>query len=129
MKIFCVSTLKSIEPHYRLNLLRKEKHIDDSWKSVSTDNVWIGRYCKWPVYSVPEAIECHRETHHPTMYNQPNAALNVTIELNMQGEKKTRFVEKFQRMAMIPHKFELNEERSILVLAKGDVILLNVLPV
>ncbi|KAG4078033.1 hypothetical protein HA402_002084 [Bradysia odoriphaga] len=107
----------------KLNALRQEKHIDDSWKSASTDNVWIGRYCKWRVYSVPEAIECHRETHHPSMYNEPNALLNVTIELNMQGEKSTRFVDKFQRMAMIPHKFELNEERNILVLAKGEDLL------
>lgn len=56
------------------------------------------------------------------MYNEPNALLNVTIELNMQGEKITRFVDQFQRMAMIPHKFDHKEERNILVLAKGDVI-------
>lgn len=105
-----------------MNLLRKEKHIDDSWKAVSKDNVWIGKYYQWRVHPVLEAIECHRETHHSTMYNEPNAPLNVTIELNMQGEKITRFVEKFQRMAMIPHSFDHKEERNIMVLAKGDVI-------
>lgn len=105
-----------------MNLLRKDRHVDDSWKAVAKDNVWIGRYCRWRIYTVAEAIQCHRETHHPSMYNEPNALLNVTIELNMQGEKKTRFVDKFQRMAMIPHKFDRNEERNILVLAKGEVI-------
>lgn len=105
-----------------MNLLRKDKHIDDSWKAVSKDNVWIGRYYQWRVYTVHEAIKCHRETHHPSMYNEPNSLLNVTIELNLQGEKITRFVDQFQRMAMIPHKFDHKEERNIMVLAKGDVI-------
>ncbi|KAJ6638193.1 39S ribosomal protein L1, mitochondrial [Pseudolycoriella hygida] len=107
----------------KLNLLRKDKHIDDAFKSVSKDDVWIGRYCRRPIYSFAEAVQNHRETHHPTIYNEPNAALNVSIELNMQAEKITRFVEKFQRMAMIPHKFEHGEERNIIVLARGDDIL------
>lgn len=98
----------------------KDKHIDDTWKQVSTDNVWIGRYYRWRVYSVPEAIECHRETHHPTMYGLPHAPLNVEIELNMQGEKMTRFVENFHRMAMIEHEFDHGEERQIMALAKGE---------
>jgi len=107
----------------KMNLLRKDKHLDDSWKQVSKDDVWISRYYRWRVYSFSEAVECHRETHHPTAYNEPNAPLNVTIELNMQGEKITRFVDQFQRMAMIPHAFEHNEERNILVLAKGEELL------
>lgn len=77
------------------------------------------------MYTVAEAIECHRETHHPTMYNEPNASLNVTIELNMQGEKKTRFLDQFQRMAIIPNEFNHGEERQILVLAKSEVIFLK----
>lgn len=105
---------------FRLNLLLKDKHIDDSWKQLPTDNVWVGRYYQWRVYSVPEAIECHRETHHPEMYGLPNSPLNVEIELNMQGEKITRFVENFHRMAMIDHKFEHGEERQIMALAKGE---------
>lgn len=104
-----------------MNLNLKDKHVDDSWKAVPNDNVYIGRYYRWRVYSVTEAIQCHRETHHPTMYGIPNAKLNVEIELNMQGEKKTRFVDNFQRIAMIPHKFDHGEERNILVLAKGEV--------
>ncbi len=67
-----------------------------------------------------EAIECHKETHHPTMYNVPNAPLIAHIELNMQAEKSTRFVDNFQRMALINHKFDHGEERSILAFAKGQ---------
>lgn len=82
--------------------------------------MWVGRYYRWHTYTVREAIECHRETHDPTMYGHPSAPLCVDIELNMQGEKATRFVENFQRMAMIEHSFDHGEERQILVLSKGE---------
>lgn len=54
------------------------------------------------------------------MYNVPNAPLIAYIELNMQGEKATRFVENFQRMAPVQNKFDHGEERTVLVLAKGQ---------
>uniref|UniRef100_A0A0K8V460 39S ribosomal protein L1, mitochondrial n=1 Tax=Bactrocera latifrons TaxID=174628 RepID=A0A0K8V460_BACLA len=38
----------------------------------------------------------------------------------MRSEKKNRFVDNFQRMAMIPHKFEHGEDRKILVFTKGN---------
>ncbi|KAH8278763.1 hypothetical protein KR018_008912 [Drosophila ironensis] len=104
----------------KVNVKRADRHVDDSWKQVPKDDCYVGRYYRWPVYSVTEAIQCHRETHHPSMYNVPNAPLNVDIELNMQAEKATRFVDNFQRMAMIPHKFEHGEERKIIVFTKGN---------
>ncbi|XP_016987090.1 50S ribosomal protein L1 [Drosophila rhopaloa] len=104
----------------KINVKRADKHVDDSWKQVPKDDCYVGRYYRWPVYSVQEAIQCHRETHHPSMYNVPNAPLNVDIELNMQAEKITRFVDNFQRMAMIPHKFDHGEDRKIIVFTKGN---------
>ncbi|XP_064535772.1 large ribosomal subunit protein uL1 [Drosophila montana] len=104
----------------KINVKRADKHVDDSWKQVPKDDVYVGRYYRWPVYTVAEAIQCHRETHHPSMYNVPNASLNVEIELNMQGEKATRFVDNFQRMAMIPHKFHHGEDRKIIVFTKEN---------
>ncbi|XP_020811283.1 uncharacterized protein LOC110186440 [Drosophila serrata] len=104
----------------KINVKRADKHVDDSWKQVPKDDCYVGRYYRWPVYSVSEAIQCHRETHHPSMYNVPKAPLNVDIELNMQAEKITRFVDNFQRMAMIPHKFDHGEERKIIVFTKGN---------
>lgn len=67
-----------------------------------------------------EAVNCHRETHHPTMINLPNAPLMAHVELNMQGEKITRFVDNFQRMVAIPHVFNHGENRNIIVFAKGQ---------
>ncbi|XP_011202806.2 39S ribosomal protein L1, mitochondrial [Bactrocera dorsalis] len=104
----------------KINLQRENLHFDDSWKQLPQDNVYVLKYYRWPVYTVANAIECHRETHHPSMYNVPNAPLIVDIELDMRAEKKNRFVDNFQRMAMIPHKFEHGEERKILVFTKGN---------
>lgn len=69
-------------------MMRGVKKFDDSWKQTPTDNVYVQRYYKWTVYPFVEAVQCHRETHHPEVYNQPNAPLQILIELNMQGEKK-----------------------------------------
>lgn len=54
------------------------------------------------------------------MYNVPNAPLIAYVELNMQGEKGTKMVENFYRMAPATHKFEHGEERAILVFTKGQ---------
>lgn len=101
-------------------LNRPKRKFDDSWKQVATDNVYPTRYYRWKVYPFSEAVQCHRETHHPTMYNVPDAPLKVVIELNMQGEKKTRFVDNFYRVAPMPYAFDHGEERNILAFAKDE---------
>ncbi|KAG5864915.1 hypothetical protein JTB14_017006 [Gonioctena quinquepunctata] len=97
---------------------RQQRKFDDSWLGEPIDDVFVTKYYKWTVYPFEEAVKCHRETHHPEMYNKPNANLHVSIELNMQGEKKTRFVENFSRIAGIPHKFDQGEERPVLAFGK-----------
>lgn len=67
---------------------RVSRKVDDSWKREPIDDVYALKYYKWIVYSFVDAVKAHRETHHPEMYNKPNAELFVTIELNMRGEKK-----------------------------------------
>ncbi|XP_052888555.1 39S ribosomal protein L1, mitochondrial [Anopheles moucheti] len=104
----------------KLNLNVTNKHIDDSWKQDPKDDCWVSKYYKWRVYTVEEAVQCHRETHHPTVYNLPNAPLYAHVELNMQAEKVTRFVDNFQRMVAIAHRFEHGENRNIIVFAKGQ---------
>lgn len=55
----------------------------------SVDNVWIAKNHKWKIYSFEEAVQAHRETHHPTMYNSPNAFIKAFVELDMQVERDT----------------------------------------
>lgn len=66
------------------------RKFDDSMKKDPIDDVFVAKYYKWTVYPFSEAVQCHKETHHPEMYNKPDANLHVTIELNMQGEKKVQ---------------------------------------
>lgn len=97
---------------------RPSKKFDDSWMRTPTDEIYCTKYYKWKVYPFEEAIHCHRETHHPEMYNKPNAPVQAIIELYMQGEKKTRFIEDFNRICGINHYFPQNEERPIVAFAK-----------
>lgn len=55
------------------------------------------------------------------MYDVPDARVNVSIELNMKGEKKTKPVSPFTKMAMIDYPFDHKQERNILVFAKDPV--------
>lgn len=95
------------------------KRIREEWKQVSTDDVWIAKYYRWRLYNFAEAVECHRETHHPTVFNRPDAKLEVLVELDMRTAKPNKYVEKFTRTAMIPHGFDHGENRAILVFCKS----------
>lgn len=74
----------------RVQNTRIIRPIDDSFKLVSPDDVWPYKYYQWKVYSAAEAINCFKESHHPTMFNLPNSLLNVSIELNMALTKKVK---------------------------------------
>lgn len=108
-----------VEFNFRIKFDNKDKHLDDSWMQIPHDDAYIGKYYRWRVHTVAEAVQFHRETHHPTAYNNPNSPLIAHIELNMQGEKMTRFVDNFYRMAPINYKFDHGEERTILAFVKG----------
>ncbi|XP_011699010.1 PREDICTED: 39S ribosomal protein L1, mitochondrial isoform X2 [Wasmannia auropunctata] len=93
---------------------------DDSKKPEPIDNVWISKFHKWKINSFEEAVQGHRETHHPTIYNLPNASINAFIELDMQGVKKTKFVDAFTRIACLPHAFDHGQNRKILAFCKSS---------
>ncbi|XP_067004658.1 large ribosomal subunit protein uL1m [Anabrus simplex] len=103
----------------KLKVPTTKRRIEDFWKSDPVDNVWIGKYHKWRIYSFAEAVECHRETHHPTIYNVPDAPLNAFIELDMRAPKKNKFVDNFKRVVHIPYPFDLGDDRSVLVFCKS----------
>jgi hypothetical protein len=72
--------------------VRIAKRIDDNMKPDPLDNVWYSRHYKWPVYSFADAVQCHRETHHPTVYNSPDADLYINVELDMRAVKAVIFL-------------------------------------
>ncbi|XP_014469238.1 PREDICTED: 39S ribosomal protein L1, mitochondrial [Dinoponera quadriceps] len=92
---------------------------DDSKKTEAIDNIWIIKDHKWKIYSFEEAVQAHREIYHPTIYNSPNAFLKAFVELDMQGMKKTKFVDNFTKIACIPNGFEHGQVRKILAFCKS----------
>ena len=94
--------------------------MNESWKWKAVDDVYIVKYHQRPVYSLKEAIENHRETHHPTILNKPNAVVNAFIELNMRREKKNRYLDKFTRIIDTPHIFTYGQpQRTVLAFCKN----------
>ncbi|XP_037975532.2 50S ribosomal protein L1 [Plutella xylostella] len=96
------------------------KHLDDSFKQISKDDVFPMRYYRWPVYSAEDAVQAHQETHHPTMFNVPDALVFARVELNMEAVKKNRYLESFTKLTLLPHGFSRDEERTILAFCKGQ---------
>lgn len=64
------------------------KKVDDSHQEVCSDNVWVTNMFKLRVFSFEDAVKAHRETHHPSMYNQPGGPIHAYIELDMSTDKK-----------------------------------------
>ncbi|CAF4899439.1 unnamed protein product [Pieris macdunnoughi] len=102
------------------------KHLDDSHKSIPQDNVYPLRYYRWPVYTAEEAVRAHQETHHPSMYNEPEAFVYAKVEINMEGVKKNRYIDNFSRLTLLPHYFPQDEERTILAFCKGPELIKQV---
>ncbi|CAH0723508.1 unnamed protein product, partial [Brenthis ino] len=102
------------------------KHLDDSFKNESKDDVYPMRYYRWVVYTAEDAVKAHQETHHPTMYNALDSYVFAQIELNMEGIKKNRYVDNFTRLTLLPHYFPREEERTILAFCKGPELIKQV---
>lgn len=93
----------------------------NDWKALPTDDAYPGRYYRWPLFKVTDAIRFHKEVMDPTMWNALDSPLNMSVEMNMLGEKATRLVSNFQKLVVIKHPFDHGQERTILVFAKDEV--------
>lgn len=65
-------------------IIKSNEHL----KHESWDDVWLTRSYSWRKYDFKEAIEAQRETHHPTVYNVPDAQINLFFELDMRTAKR-----------------------------------------
>lgn len=85
---------------------------------ICLDDVYVTKLYRWKVYDFAEAIQCHREILHPTMYNVPDAPVVAHIELDMTGTKKNRYVDNFSNIVAFPNIFPTETKRSVLVFCK-----------
>lgn len=63
---------------------------DDSERPVGTDNVFLTGVYKWPLFDLKIAIQNFKETHHPTMFDNPKAVIKAYFELDLSTKKKVR---------------------------------------
>ncbi|XP_051160174.1 39S ribosomal protein L1, mitochondrial [Leptopilina boulardi] len=84
---------------------------------MSPDNVWLQKYYSPKVYTFEEAVQCHREVFHPTIYDISDAKLTAAFEVNMKGPSKSKMLNTFHSLVSIPHKFHSDGQKSIMVIA------------
>lgn len=77
--------------YFRTTIVHVNKHLDDSYKSISNDDVYPMRYYRWLIYSAEDAVKAHQETHHPTMYNAMDSYIYAQVEMNMEAVKKVAY--------------------------------------
>lgn len=91
--------------------------IPKNGKSVAVDDVWSCINHRPKVYSFEEALQCHRETLHPTVFNSPNSPVNLIAALNLQTEKKAKIIGASSRIIQLPHFFDHGESRNVILFA------------
>ena len=68
--------------------------------------------------TLAEAIQFQRETNHPTVLNAPEALVSARIELDMQLNKKNRYLDNFTRILLLPHQFEFAAPKKVIAFCK-----------
>lgn len=66
-----------------------------------------------------EAILAHKELHHPSMMNIPDAPLNVRMEMDLTTDKRNKFVDKYHKIIELPHPYDHGEDRTILAFCQN----------
>jgi ribosomal protein L1p/L10e family len=91
---------------------------DSAKPPLPGDNVYFADDYRKQYYSLENAIDMHRQTHHASILNKPEGLLKVRLELNMKAKKKTKFVDSWQGTLTYSHPFELKRNRRIIAVAK-----------
>ncbi|KAJ8668586.1 hypothetical protein QAD02_010249 [Eretmocerus hayati] len=95
--------------------------IQEEKRMVPADDVYYMRFHRWKLYTFEEAIQCHREWLHPTMYDSPSSIVKAYIELNFRTRQwNTKPVEPFQKILRLPHKFDHGEQRKVAAFCKTE---------
>ena len=94
------------------------RRIVEKNKPEAIDDVFITKHFMTRAISLADAVQFHRETNHPSVYNSPEALITMKVELNMQLEKKNRYLDNFSRIVLLPHSFEYQPIRKVLAFCK-----------
>nr|CAG4640970.1 EOG090X089S [Eulimnadia texana] len=101
-----------------MNIPTRSKRVDESTRPEAIDNVYCFSFFKSRVYPFAEAIDCLRESNHPTVYNNPDGIVYADLELDLSLDKKNRYVDSFTRVLLLPHVFSLGSPKRVLAFCK-----------
>jgi hypothetical protein len=87
-------------------------------KPEVVDDVYFTRHFMTKSISLAEAVQFHRETNDPSVYNSPESLISMKVELDMQLQKKNRYMDNFSRILVLPHRFEYQPIRKVLAFCK-----------
>ena len=87
-------------------------------KPEVVDDVYFTKHFMTQSMSLADAVQFHRETNHPSVYNSPEALITMKVELDMQLQKKNRYLDNFSRILIMPHRFEYQPIRKVLAFCK-----------
>lgn len=101
---------------------QSERDRDLSLPPPPSDDVYFFDKFRKPKYSLDEIIEFHRQTAHPDFFNQPDAFIVATVELNLKMKiKRKRYIERIESTICYPHLYDHNvKPRKIVALCKDE---------
>jgi len=67
---------------YRL-VYQKQKPVEETDKEKPVDNVYFIDLFQKPPFPFREIVQCFKESHDPTYYNSPNAALHLRLDFDL----------------------------------------------
>lgn len=92
-------------------------HLD---KTPPSDDVYFAELYMPPIYAAADAIEMHRESHHPTVLDDMDAFLYAFVELDLSTKKKNKYRDNFTGTILFNHGFEFTKrQKRILALCKN----------
>lgn len=102
----------------RLHVPEGPRRLVEINKPEVVDDVYFTKHFMNVPISLVDAVQFHRETNHPSVYDSPEALVTMKVELNMQLEKKNRYLDNFSRIVLLPHSFEYQPVRKVLAFCK-----------
>nr|SVE74259.1 EOG090X089S [Daphnia barbata] len=102
----------------KLHVPEGPRRIVEVNKPQAIDDVYFSKHFMTVPVTLADAVQFHRETNHPSVYDSPEALLTMKVELNMQMEKKNRYMDNFARIVLLPHNFEYQPVRKVLAFCK-----------
>ena len=96
------------------------KRLVEKGKSHPIDDVYGMRYFLKQPISFQQAVQFHKETNDPTVYDRPELALVAKVELDMRLEKKTRFLDNFTRILLLPHSYNRLAVKKVVAFCKTE---------